>query len=611
MKKNCFAITILVCFALCFFTACGKKEIVESKSDEVIIEENVPLTKTTESEDASKKITILYTNDVHTYVNNCEEDDNSHMLLNYASVAALKKDIAADGENVVLVDVGDHVQGTAYGALDEGITIIDMMNAVGYDVATLGNHEFDYGQFRVFKTIEQAHYPYVSCNFYNVEDGSLVLPAYQIIEKDGVKVAFIGISTPETIFKSTPAYFQNKDGEFIYNFYSGADGQELYDSVQRAIDEVKPQVDFVVALGHLGVDASSEPYTSINVIENVEGLDAFIDGHSHSVIEAMNVKDKAGEDVVLTSTGSYLESIGQMTIENGKITTKLITEYENYDEEIMTMTNALVSYVEDALGAQIAVLDNTLYTMDPETNVRIVRSQETNAGDFLADAFYYYINDVIDLNCDVVFVNGGGVRSSLNNGPLTYFNIKEVNPFGNFACLVEVKGQDIIEVLEAGVRNVGNNSEDDTPAECGSFMSVAGMKYSINSSIESTVSLSNDGSWISGPSGEYKVNDIEIYNKDTKSYEPINPEKIYTVGGYNYILRNQGDGLTMLADTVCIQDYILQDYLVIAEYAQSFKKGDDGYAHINTENSPLSSYEGYLIDYENPYGAGRILISVE
>lgn len=595
-------------------TASTESTVVESTQTVESTQETVAESQTAEPQKELSEITILYTNDVHTYINNTKKDDDGNVtkLLSYASVAALRAELEAEGKNVILVDAGDHSQGTAYGGMDEGKTIIDIMNACGYQVATLGNHEFDYGIFRAFANIEEADFPYVSCSFYTVADNKSVLPSYQVIDANGTKVAFIGISTPETITKSTPTYFMDETGEnFIYNFYAGEDGSELYQAVQTAIDEAKAEADYVIALGHLGVDPSSAPYTSLDVIANTTGLDAFIDGHSHTTLESDMVKDAAGNDVVLTQTGSYLSAIGQMTIAtDGTISTQLITEYEGRDEKVAALEEGWIDEIDTKLGEEIAVLENNLYIMSPENpEIRIIRNQETNLGDLDADAYYYYFNEVMGLDCDVAIANGGGIRSNVEAGSMSYMTAKTVNPFGNVACLVEVSGQNILDALEKGAAKIGLiDEEKGIPAENGGFLQVAGIKFEIDSTIESTVQQSEEGLWTGAPTGEYKVSNVMVYNRETAEYEPLDLEKTYTLAGVNYILRNQGDGMAMFKDSVSVLDYVSEDYLVLAEYLKAFTAGDDGVAHITTENSPLASYEGYLLDYENPYGSGRIVI---
>ena len=269
----------------------------------------------------SDDIVILYTNDVHTYIDG---------TLSYDVIAAVKAELQKQYNYVLLVDAGDHIQGTAYGSMDKGETIIKLMNAAGYDLATLGNHEFDYGMEGCIAVREWAEFPYVSCNFYNEENNvrnDNVLPSYEVFLCGKESVAIIGITTPESFTKSTPAYFQDEAGNYIYGIAGGEDGAALYADVQDAIDEAKAAgATKVIALGHLGDDKASQPWTSEETIANICGLDAFIDGHSHSTVEGKDVADKEGHNVLLTQTGEYFNRIGMMVIdaETGDITTDFI-----------------------------------------------------------------------------------------------------------------------------------------------------------------------------------------------------------------------------------------------------------------------------------------------
>lgn len=558
-------------------------------------------------------VTIVYTNDSHTYINNMIKDDegNESKGISFSNVAAYVNEKRSMGENVLLLDAGDHVQGTAFGGLDEGASIIRIMNAAGYQAAAIGNHEFDFGQFRFFKFVEEADFPYLCCNFYNVEDKSLVLPAYKIFEEGNVKVAVVGISTPETYTKSSPSSFQNEKGEFIYCFYRGDDGQELYDSVQAAIDEVKDQADYVIGLAHLGVDPSSVPYTSREVIAHTTGLNAVIDGHSHTEMESEEVKDASGNTVILTQTGSYFNAFGEMKLSDGNITCSLIKDYEGIDAATEALEDEWIASVNDTLGEKIAVADANLYITDADNpKNRLIRRMGTNLGEICADAEYWYLNKKEDLDCDIAIVNGGGIRTDVASGDISYLTAKDVHPFGNVLCLVNVTGQEIKDALEMGARYVGlKDEESGAPAECGGFLHPAGMRYSIDSSVESTLSISQEGLFEGSPSGEYKVYDIEVYNKETHEYEPIDLEKTYSLAGINYTLRNSGDGMAMFSDSKLQLDYITEDYLCLAEYLKAFGGTDEeGYPHINTENSPLNTYENYMMDYDNPLGSGRVKI---
>ena len=560
-----------------------------------------------------KDIAVIYTNDIHTYINNRKSNDEKKAKnLSYSVLSALKEDIASQGKEVILVDAGDHIQGTAYGDMDKGATIIQIMNETGYDLATLGNHEFDYGISRILELINKADFPYISCSFYKTEDGRPVLPAYKIIEKGGIKIAFIGISTPESITKSTPTFFMDKDGNLLYNFYSGEDGSDLYASVQKAIDEAKPQADYVIALGHLGVDLSSVPFTSRELIEHTHGLDAFIDGHSHTLIEHDYVQDAKGKDVLLTQTGAYFKGIGIMNItKEGTITTEILHEYDRQDEKIVSIESGWIKTIDEKLGEKIAVLDTKMHVMDPKNpSQRIVRCQETNLGDFTADSIYYYFNEKLKLNCDIAFSNGGGIRNAINPGDVSYFSAKTVHPFGNQLCVVEATGQQILDALEKGAMFAGVYDESKhIPAESGGFLHVAGIKYEIDSTVDSTVQIDGNGIWLGAPTGKYKVQNVMVYNRETSEYEPMDLERHYRLAGANYILKNLGDGMAMFKGIVPILDFVGEDYIILADYFKSFKKGKDKYPHISTENSPLKAYKNYLLDYENPFGSGRIEIN--
>ena len=548
---------------------------------------------------AKSEITVIYTNDVHTYIDK---------TLSYATVSAMKQDYQKAGKQVLLVDAGDHIQGTAYGGMDEGKTIVQLMNAAGYDIATLGNHEFDYGMARTLATVKEAKFPYVSCNFYHEKNGVAgdpVLDSYKVFDMNGTKVAFIGITTPESFTKSTPAYFQDANGKYIYGIAAGKDGAALYAAVQKAIDAAAKEADYVIALGHLGDDPSSQPWTSEEVIAHTTGLDAFIDGHSHSTVEMKQVKDKAGNTVVLTQTGSYFAAIGEMTIAaNGTITTKLTKEYEGSDATVAALQKTWMDKVEGMLGEKIAETDIEFTIKDAEGN-RAVRKGATNLFDLNADAFYWYINEVANLDCDVAVMNGGGVRETIAAGDWTYKSCKTVNPFGNVLCLMKVPGQMILDALEFGSR--------DTPdAECGGFLSAAGLTYEIDSTVTYTGSQDDKGVWQAGPTGEYRVRNVKIYNKATGAFEPLDVNKTYTLGGINYTLRNQGDGFNMFQESAgmeLVMEGIAMEYEAFAAYLKAFKDTDgNGYANLTSAASPLASFKNYPINYENAAGSGRTVV---
>ena len=545
-------------------------------------------------------VTILYTNDVHTYI------DKQSPKLTYAAIADLKQSYQDAGKDVLLVDAGDHVQGTAYGSMDEGASIIKLMNAAGYDVATPGNHEFDYGMDRAKAIMKEADFPYLSCNWVDLRTGLRVLPSVKVFVRGGRRIAFVGVTTPETFTKSTPAYFMDKaQRKYIYDIQGGEDGKKLYDAVQKAIDKAKLLADVVIGLGHLGVDPSSAPWTSEEVIAHTSGFDAFIDGHSHTVMENKQVQDASGKAVTLTQTGSYFANVGEMTIAaDGTITTKLIPTHEGMDATIAAMQTSWVNTVDDMLGEKIAVGDSDFYVSDPATGKRRIRSAETNLGDFVADGIYAYFNEVEKLHCDLAIMNGGGIRADVPAGDWTFKTCKQVSPFGNVACLMSVTGKQIQDALEFAARFAGAEGKEN-----GGFLQVAGATYEIHTDIPNTVQTDDKNVWIGSATGTPRVQNVKIYDRANGTYVPLDENKTYALAGMNYTLRNLGDGFAMFDGAELIKDYVSEDYLVMSTYAMIFDGADAaGLPHLSSANSPLAAYPGYLLDYEQPYGAGRITI---
>lgn len=575
-------------------------------------------------------VAILYTNDVHTYIDH---------PLSYDVIASLKDQLEESFETVLLVDAGDHIQGTAYGSMDKGKTIIDLMNAADYDLATLGNHEFDYGMEGCIAVREWADFPYVSSNFYNQKDGvrgENVLDSYKLFEAGEEKIAFIGVTTPESFTKSTPAYFQDEVGNYIYGISGGEKGSELQADLQLAIDAAKKEgATKIIGLGHLGMDPSSKPWTSEETIAGVSGLDAFIDGHSHSTMEGMQVKDKEGKEVLLTQTGYYFGTIGLMTMdETGTIKTELleaeeilepvlndkgeqeidedgnpVTEVVGYtitselapalkydtDGEVKEIKDRWINTIDEKLGQVIGETELTFDNYEGEK--RLVRSQETNTGDFAADALYYLF-DQMDMQVDVAIMNGGGVRNKAVTGDISYKTCKEIHTFGNVACLQTITGQQLLDALEWGARAAGSGEEN------GGFLQVSGITYKIDAKWPESTQVDDKGVWIGAPTGGYRVHDVKVYDKESNTYEALDLNKKYNLAGYNYTLRDLGDGFNMFSSAVNVLDYVMEDYMVLANYIQGFENGV-----VEAANSPLLlKYPGMLLNYSTVNGSGRILL---
>lgn len=563
-------IALVMALVLCL----GLGACAGNSSDPTSAPSTIPGTEpVTEPAAEAGELVILYTNDVHNAYQRGTEDKADQM--GYAALAAYAKSLEAEGKTVVLADGGDAIQGEAVGTLSKGAYLVDVMNEVGYDFAVPGNHEFDFGMENFLDLARnKANYQYLSCNFVDLRTGEPVFDAYAVREYDGVKVAYLGICTPETFTKSTPTYFQDGEGSYIYGFAEGNNGQDLYDCVQAAIDSAKAEgADYVIAVGHLGTDPASTPWTSSEVIANTTGLTAFLDGHSHSVIEGETVADKDGNQVVVCSTGTKLTAIGQLTLNlaDGSAKAALITGLTGDDGDIQTFTDGIAAQFEDLLAEVVATSEVELVIADPETEERIVRSQETNLGDLCADAYRTL------LGADIGLVNGGGVRDVIHAGNVTYGNIIAVHPFGNAACLVEASGQQILDALEMAYRFVGEG-------ECGGFLQVSGLTCTIDTGVPSSVVLDEKENFVE-VSGERRVKDVMVGG------EPIDPEKTYTVASHNYMLKSGGDGFTMFLGCNVLQDEVMIDNQVLITYIQETLGGV-----VTAEQ------------YGDPYGAGRITI---
>ena len=524
----------------------------------------------------SADIVILFTSDVH-----CGIDQG----FGYAGLSEIYDHLVAQGNKVILVDDGDNIQGEPIGTMTKGEALVDLMNKVGYSVAIPGNHEFDYGMEQFLSLAKQAKFSYVSCNFNH--EGELVFDPYVIRELDGMKVAFVGVTTPKTLTSSTPRYFQDENGEFVYGFFQDETGEGVYNAVQSAVDDARAEgADYVVVLGHMGNEEECHPWTYSDVISNVSGIDVFLAGHSHDTDQVV-MKDKDGKEVIRAACGTKLSCIGWCRIDTeGKITTGLYTWNNNESAPallgIANKTSALVdkatSALEKKLKEVVASSEVLLTINDPEEvdangkPIRMVRRAETNLGDLCADAYR------IQSGADIAFVNGGGIRVSINAGKITLNDILKVHPFGNAMCVIEVTGQQILDALEWGARAV--------PGENGGFLQVSGLSYEIHSYIESPCK-SDENSMFAGIEGERRVQNVLVDGK------PIDPEATYTLASHDYMLLNNGDGYTMFDGAPLLQDRVKLDNQVLIDYITETLEGVIGE------------------EYEDLTGEGRIVIVEE
>ena len=522
----------------------------------------------------TKNLVILYTSDVH-----CGIEQG----WGYAGLYAVKEYYAADNY-VMLVDDGDAIQGEPIGTMTKGEGIIDIMNAVGYDLAIPGNHEFDYGMDNFLALTEKADFQYLSCNFN--KEGELVFAPYAIKEFDGVKFAFIGVTTPMTLRSSTPRYFMDENGNFIYGFMQDETGEQVYAAVQKAVDDARAEgAKYVIVMAHMGNEAECSPWMYSDVIANTTGIDVWLDGHSHDFDQVV-MQDKDGKDVVRSACGTKLGSIGVLTFgAEGFVSAGLMS----WDQSIAAPALfGLQNAGADAVKAETAELNEVLQTVVAKTAVdlyindptevteegkpiRIIRRAETNLGDLCADAYLDQSGEA-----DIAFVNGGGIRVQLNAGDLTLNNILTVHPFGNSLTVIEVTGQQVLDALEWSVHSL--------PGEFGGFDQVAGLTFEYDATIESPV-IEDDSKMFAGvdDTKERRVRNVLVGG------EPLDPEKTYKLASHDYQLLNNGDGYTMFAGAKVLQESVKLDNQELIDYITETLGGVVG--------------EGY----DNPYGQGRIV----
>lgn len=555
--KKALALILALCMIV-VICACGSQTAASTEEPQAV-EKVVEAEKVVEVEKASapgNNVVILFTNDMH-----CGVNDN----ITVKGIAYMKNALEASGRQVLLVDCGDAVQGDTIGTLSKGEYIIDIMNELGYAVAIPGNHEFDYTVDQFFNLVKRADFPYISANF-GKADGTLLLNPYMIVEADGAKIAFVGATTPKTPITSNPTYFQNENGEYIYSFCQDDSGEAFYSAIQSAVDSARSEgADYVFLLAHLGIAADCAPYMSTDVINHTTGIDAVLDGHSHSVIKKESVKNADGKNVLLCSTGTKLENIGCLTInKNGEINTTLIN-----DNGVASFVDDINAHFDELVNKVVAHTDVTLCTIDPKTGERMVRSNETNLGDICADACRFMAG------ADVAILNGGGIRAEIPAGDITYGQIIAVHPFGSGLCVVEVTGEELRDALEYSVSKL--------PGEFGGFMHVSGMSFTVDVSVDSGVVLDDKGMF-AYVEGERRVKDIMVGN------EPLDPAKVYTLASHNYVLKSKGDGYSMFADNNFLMDSGMIDNQVLINYIVESLGGVVGE------------------DYADPYGQGRITI---
>lgn len=497
-------------------------------------------------QDLDGQVVIVHTNDVHGSIDT------------YAKAAALVDEYEARGADVLLVDDGDFSQGSVYVNGSAGANAITLMNAAGYDVATLGNHEFDYGWENIAKLDEAADFPIIS----NVKrNGEYMLPQTVVLTAGDFKVGFFGLETPETATKAHPAKIQG------VTFMSG---EELY---KYAADQVaaltEQDVDYIVCLGHLGISGN---YTSIDLLQNVEGIDLFIDGHSENTIAEIAATAGVGQDnkvgdTVVTSAGSKGDHIGAVILNGDEITISdvVTADYTETDATVAAAAEAIKTPIDSEMNEVFAKTEVTLNGERAPGN----RTEETNLGDLIADAFRWYALEQGDLGVDedhvVAVTNGGGIRATVEAGDITMKDINTVLPFGNTVAYITVKGSVLLEALEASTYS--------TPEELGAFPQVAGIEFTVDTTKEYDAGDLYPGSTYYAPAS---INRVTIDSINGKAFDPdatyvVVSNDFTAAGGDTYYAFSVSESVDTGAamDTVVV-DYITEvlDGVVPAEYAE-------------------------------------------
>lgn len=513
-----------------------------------------------------KDTLILFTGDMHCGVENG---------FGLAGLQALQQ-AAEKSCDVLLADVGDSIQGEPLGTITGGSAMIELMNAMGYAVSALGNHELDYGMAHFLKLRGEAHFPFVCANL--LLNGEPVLSPYAIRECAGRKIAFVGVTTPAAM---TPMLLKELEerGEGSYDLCRDGGGQELYTAVQRAVDSARAEgAELVLLLCHLGCGEAYAPWSSEALAAGIRGADAIINGHDHIQLRAATAVDADGQELPLIGCGTRLESVGWLRIDSeGKKTWGL----HRWDDpcplpQLLGLENEATAAIEKATAlfreqfAQIvARSDFDLLIDDPADGTRRVRRGETNLGDLCCDAYRAVSG------AEIAFTHGGGIRTNIPAGEISREDIFTVKPFGDKLCVMEVPGQELLDILEWGARAL--------PGECGDFLHVSGMSYHVDLSVPSPCREDENGLF-AGIEGQRRVHSVLVGG------EPIDPERLYISTAYEYHIRKAGLNCSFFSDNRLLADNFMLVNQALIDYIEKRLGG------VIPES------------YAAPYGQGRIVI---
>ena len=517
------------------------------------------------NEELSDDIVLIHLNDVHCGIND---------KIGYDGFVLYRRELQKKYKYVISIDVGDHIQGGAFGSISEGEAIIKIMNEIKFDVAILGNHEFDYKIEQLTKLGKNINSKYICANFCYKKNKTHVYDPYKIIEVGEKKIGFIGVLTPLTFSKTYLSSIKDEEGEPLYDFLVSNGDQELYDKIQEYINELRNEkkVNYVILLTHLGIGL--DKYPSDELLSKLSGVDAVLDGHTHLVYNVTS-KDKENKDIHITQTGTKLETIGQLIIKtDGSLIAETISSVPKPDNDITGAINVtrankerwvdenmanfmknVLSEYEEVLNTVIGYSDYELINQEGSAEAPIIysRTRECGLGDLISDAIESAGEG------DFAIINGGSVRNNLKKGNITKGCIIEALPWFNNIVIKELPGQVILDALEYGVRNY--------PKINGGFIQVSsGLSFNFNPDINSTVVTDSTGMY-KNISGERRVFNVKIKG------EKIDPKKNYSVAMYEY-LATGGGGYSMFSDYEISREALVTDTHALSNFIEYNLKGE-------------------------------------
>ncbi len=528
------------------------------------------------------EVTILYTNDVHGEIDN---------KLSYSTVSQMKKNLQSQHKNVLLLDSGDHISGGFYTTYDRGKSMVECMSLAGYDAATLGNHEFDYNFDYLDNILKTASYPYIATNLYHTKDGKPTERYTDIGSKvfkfNYVSVGVIGVATPESISMCSPETF--KDYTFMQD--------QFYESIQKEIDSIKNQCNYIVCMSHLGDETQDNEFTATKLAKNTSGLNVILDGHTHQIDKKV-IKNKDEQNVLITQTGSKFKRIGKLTLSKRGATTELISENEKIDSKVKAVETKVINAVDESLKEEIATT-KVYFNSDGK--------RESNIGDLITEGLYYYYNlynPPKDLRVDVTMMNSGGIRyHDIKEETWSLRTCQKIHSFNNLEGILKISGYWLKVALEFSSRKL----DKDKPEYFGGFQEVCGVTYKVDTSITPEFEIDGSGNYISGPKVP-RLSEIKILDSNG-DYQYLDESKDYYIGASTFVLGG-GDGLTMFKNGIMVkEENLLTDYDVLVNYIKHFKTDGNKLPVISSENSPLrEKYPNLKINYTDEGFGERVVL---